>query len=83
MTEPTPLLLSKNSLDLHQSQERPLGKVGYTMSTLVNPMATPLAIVASFYCFWSKLQSGLLIFCFVFVFECDLLAVACSIFDNS
>ena len=27
---PNPLLLSKNSPDLHQSQERPLAKVGWT-----------------------------------------------------
>ena len=42
---PNPLLPSKNSPDLHQSQERPLAKVGWTcppQSTPVHPVATPL-----------------------------------------
>ena len=37
MTDPSPLLPSKISPDLHQSQERPLAKVGWTCP----PQSTP------------------------------------------
>jgi len=38
---PNPLLLSKNSLDLHQSQERPLAKVGWTCPPQSTPWRRP------------------------------------------
>ena len=47
------------------------GMPGEVMSLGRHRVSLCSAIVASFYCFWSKLHSGLLIFCLVFMSECD------------